>query len=324
MDTTTPQDQNTYLAFGPVWSRRLGTSLGINNIPPKQCSYSCVYCQVGRTRQMRINRKFFYTPAEIQTAVETRLAEIPDHDEIDYITLVPDGEPTLDIYLDETIPLLKSLGYRVAVITNGSLLWRKDVRYDLQDVDWISIKIDTVSESTWHKINRPHSLLEFDKLLRGIADFASTFRGTLTTETMMVRGLNDSFDELTAIRDLLTGLAPDITYLAIPTRPPAESWVEIPEAGNLNMGYQLLSERLRVELLTGLGNNSFSPSGDISRDLLSITAVHPMPESAVQSLLQMEAENWQEIEQLLNSGQIRRVLYRNQYFYLRNFQNECC
>lgn len=310
-----------HIAFGPVPSRRLGKSLGVNNIPPKHCTYSCVYCQVGRTRCILTNRRSFYAPSEILEATADRLFELPEPDSVDYITLVPDGEPTIDIYLDETLPLLKSLGYQVALLTNSSLLWREDVRYDLQEVDWISVKIDTVQETTWHKINRPHGQLNFDKIVDGIKKFRDQFQGVFVTETMLVNGLNDTVTELRNLRDFITELFPDIAYLAVPTRPPAESWVKIPDADNLVLGYQLFKEQLpKVEYLTGLEGTTFAPSGDIVRDLLSITAVHPMHESAVKVLLQREESDWTEVQQLLNSGLIRKVRYHNQNFYVRNFK----
>jgi wyosine [tRNA(Phe)-imidazoG37] synthetase (radical SAM superfamily) len=125
------------MTFGPVPSRRLGRSLGINNIPHKTCTYSCVYCQVGRTRRFQLERAEFYEPEAIAREVRKRTAKLRELGEgIDYLTFVPDGEPTLDLNLASTIELLKPLGIRVAVITNGSLLGREDVRATLMGADW--------------------------------------------------------------------------------------------------------------------------------------------------------------------------------------------
>ncbi len=307
-----------YLTFGPVPSRRLGNSLGVNNIPPKHCSYSCIYCQVGRTSRLLMNRKVFHQPEEIIAAVESRLGELPDNSSVDYITLVPDGEPTLDIQLGEMLERLQSLGYPIALLTNGSLLWRRDLQTELQVVDWISIKVDTVRERTWHRLNRPHRLLNFTEVLQGMRDFAEKFGGTLTTETMLVRGVNDTPAELESITEYLESLNPDITYLAAPTRPPAEPDVEMPDAAILNQGYQMFREAFsRVELLTGHGGDPYASSGDISRDLLSISAVHPLTESAVKTLLRNSHGTWDDVQQLLNAGDLRKVQYLNQEFYIR-------
>lgn len=306
-----------HLVFGPVPSRRLGNSLGVNNIPPKHCSYSCVYCQVGRTNRLLINRKIFHTPDDIAAAVESRLQALPKRTSLDYITLVPDGEPTLDIFLDETVQHLRMFGYPIAVLTNGSLLWRRDVRAALHTADWISVKIDTVVEETWHRINRPNGLLQFEEVLQGIREFSGKFPGVLTTETMLVRDLNDTVEELSGILTFLDELEPDRAYLAVPTRPPAESWVETPQAEILNQGYQMFSRKLNhVELLTGHGADPYASSGDIVRDLLSISAVHPLTESAVKTLLRNGNGDWEDVRRLLDTGHLRKVRYHNQNFYI--------
>ena len=128
------------LTFGPVPSRRLGRSLGINNIPPKVCTYSCVYCQLGSTIKMRIKRQNFFKPSEIQKEIKKKIEKVHEVGEnIDYLTFVPDGEPTLDINLSREIDLLKPLGIKIAVITNASLIWREDVRNELIKADWVSL-----------------------------------------------------------------------------------------------------------------------------------------------------------------------------------------
>jgi wyosine [tRNA(Phe)-imidazoG37] synthetase (radical SAM superfamily) len=133
------------IAFGPVPSRRLGRSLGINNILPKICTYSCVYCQLGRTLKMQVQRQAFYEPGEIWSAVSDKVEKVRETGEaIDYMAFVPDGEPTLDINLGREIELLKRLSLPVAVITNASLIWRQDVRTDLMAADWVSLKVDAV------------------------------------------------------------------------------------------------------------------------------------------------------------------------------------
>ncbi|MBC7260626.1 MAG: radical SAM protein, partial [Chloroflexi bacterium] len=126
------------IAFGPVPSRRLGRSLGINNIPPKICTYSCVYCQLGRTLNMQIRRQSFYAPDEILWDVRSKVEHVREAGEsIDYLTFVPDGEPTLDLHLGRAIELLRSLGIKIAVISNASLIWQEDVREDLMKADWV-------------------------------------------------------------------------------------------------------------------------------------------------------------------------------------------
>ena len=221
-----PEEQK--IAFGPVPSRRLGQSLGINNIPPKICTYSCIYCQVGRTLNMQVNREEFYSVDKIVHSVEDQVNEAHKRGEhIDYLTFVPDGEPTLDYNIGEEIDKLKPLGIKIAVITNGTLLWRADVRKELSKADWISVKVDAVSLPTWRTIDRPHKSLDLDTIHEGMVQFSAIFEGYLTTETMLIDGINDRKEELTETSCFISMLHPNKSYLSIPTRPPAEETGDI-------------------------------------------------------------------------------------------------
>ena len=209
------------MVFGPIPSRRLGRSLGVNNIPPKICSYSCVYCQIGLTDSMSVSRKEFYSPDEIFKEVSSKVKTLQNSGEkIDYISFVPDGEPTLDINLGKEIDLLKPLGIKIAVITNSSLLWDEDVRKDLMIADWVSIKIDTIDKKIWRKIDRPNGKLDFQKILSGIKTFASSFKGVMVTETMLVKGVNDNVESIKSTVEFIKQLNPDKAYILVPTRPP--------------------------------------------------------------------------------------------------------
>ena len=190
------------IAFGPVPSRRLGRSLGINNIPPKVCTYSCVYCQVGRTHTLQLERGPFYEPEDIIKSVGKQVKKaIKKGEPIDYLTFVSDGEPTLDVNLGYEIDLLKSLGIKIGVITNASLIFREDVRADLMKADWVSLKFDSISKTSWRKINRPHRELELGLILEGMLDFSKSFRGELVTETMLIQGIGFDADILKEMTD---------------------------------------------------------------------------------------------------------------------------
>lgn len=271
------------LTFGPVPSRRLGRSLGINNIPPKVCSYSCVYCQVGRTTEMCCQRRGFYGPQQILSDVQAAVDKAHARGEpIDYLTFVPDGEPTRDANLGDEIDALRSLHCKIAVITNASLLWRDDVRADLAKADWVSLKVDSVQDDIWRRISRPHGALQLPVVLRGMQTFAQAYGGELVTETMLVRGVNDAPEHVQAIGGFLAQLRPARAYLGIPTKPPAEAWVHAPDEETVNRCYQLVSTHVnRVEYLIGYEGNAFASTGDLEEDLLAITAVHPMRAEAV-------------------------------------------
>jgi wyosine [tRNA(Phe)-imidazoG37] synthetase (radical SAM superfamily) len=307
------------LAFGPVPSRRLGRSLGINNIPPKVCSYACVYCQVGCTREMTSERRAFRQPTEIRESVREKLKEAQAANErIDFLTFVPDGEPTLDVNLGQHIALLQPLGFRIAVISNASLVWREDVQEELAQSDWVSLKVDAVQEATWHKMNRPHRRLSLNPILEGARAFAKTFSRTLVTETMLVKDVNDSEADLEAVARFLGELQPAKAYIATPTRPPTETWVRPVDDGTLIRAYHTFAERVQeVEYLIKYEGEAFASLGDTSEALLGILAVHPMRESAVVSFLSRAGASSELAEHLAESGVLTKVSYRGKNFYIR-------
>jgi len=307
------------IAFGPVPSRRLGQSLGINNIPPKICTYSCVYCQVGRTLNMQVNREEFYKVGEIVQSVEKQVKEAQKRGEhIDYLTFVPDGEPTLDCNISKEIELLKSLRIKIAVITNATLLWREDVRKDLSLADWVSVKIDVVSPGIWRKIDRPHKTLQLDKILEGISKFSHSFGGELATETMLINDVNDNAEELEKIADFVKELKTYKSYLSIPTRPPAEKRVKSASEHAVTMAYQIFSEHgIDVEYLIGYEGNAFAFTGNVEEDILSIASVHPIREEGIDELLTKAHADWSVIEKLINEDKLIEVNYQGKKFYMR-------
>jgi len=312
------------MAFGPVPSRRLGKSLGINNIPDKVCSYACVYCQIGRTIKMEVERRAFYNPELILKEVKEKVEKARAKGEhVDYITFVPDGEPTLDINLGKEAELLKELGIPLAILTNSSLIWREDVREDLLKFDFVSLKLDAVSEQLWRKIDRPHKSLKLDEILDGMLKFRKEFKGKLVTETMLIDGV-DYGDEFEKIAEFLKKLKPDIAYIAIPTRPPAERWVKPANEETINRAFQIFAKALgneRVEYLIGYEGNAFAFTGNVEEDLLSITAVHPMREDAVEDFLKKADADWSVVERLLKEGKIIELEYEGRKFYMRKLKS---
>jgi len=310
------------LTFGPVPSRRLGRSLGINNIPPKACSYSCIYCQVGPTLDTEIVPHSFYTPDQICREVEKHLEQVQEKGEqVDYLTFVPDGEPTLDSRLGETIERLRPLGIPIAVISNASLIWREEVRETLAKIDWVSLKVDAIDDTLWHRINRPHVSLNHQAILEGMLTFAKDYNGTLATESMLVSGLNDNRQAVNELAGFLGKLAPNIAYLSVPTRPPAENDVHAPNEATLNVIYQMMSEQVNnVELMTGYEGNAFATTGNVAEDLLSITSVHPMREEAVRDLLSKAGSDWHLVEELIDGHQLIQTEYEGRKFYVRRLQ----
>ena len=307
------------IVFGPVPSRRLGRSIGINNIPPKVCTYSCVYCQLGRTKKMEIEPRDFYDPREIQERVADKMASAKAMGEsVDFLTFVPDGEPTLDGHLGDVIDLIRTMGKKIAVITNASLLANQDVRDDLTKADWVSVKIDSVEETIWRKINRPHRSLSLPKILDGIVAFSEQYAGELFSETMLIHDLNDGEDQIKKLAAFVHHIPGVSSYLSVPVRPPVEKWVKPPTEDALVRAYQILrSESNHVEFLIGYEGDAFAFTGDVERDLLSITAVHPMREEAVAEFLKKADADWSTVDRLIDRGVMVQKMFQGHTFYAR-------
>lgn len=239
------------IAFGPVPTRRLGHSLGINNIPPKHCTYSCVYCPIGRTRATELLPYAFYPPERVICAVTERVRELRRmHRPIAHLSFFPDGDPTLDRHLAEEIDGLLPLDIPIAVFTNGSLLWHPEVRAALDEAAVVSVKVDAAMEPIWWGINRPDPALSFDTVVAGMREFAAEFIGRLLTETVLVAGINDDEANLQQTARLVSELRPDVAYLTVPTRRPAESWCKAPNDTALARAYAIFCDELdNVELL---------------------------------------------------------------------------
>ena len=237
---------------------------------------------------------------------------------VDYLSFVPDGEPTLDLNLGRTIDLIRPLGIKIAIITNSSLIWREDVREELARADWVSLKVDSVRENVWRWTDRPQGRLQLQEILDGALAFSESFVGRLVTETMLVEGVNDSAELLEELASYLVRLQPETAYLAIPTRPPAEADVSAPDEAGINRAWSILSRALEnVELLTGYEGNTFFSGGRVDEDLLAITSVHPMRADAVEALLARRGADRSVVQRLVNAGEMVEVDYQGQSFFMR-------
>jgi len=305
--------------FGPVPSRRLGSSLGINNIPPKVCTYSCVYCQIGKTITLQCERQAFYEPDDLAREVKEKVNEVKKRDtKIDYLSFVPDGEPTLDTNLGKIIELIRALHIKIAVITNGSLINHKDVREDLQKADLVSLKLDAATRKTWLRTDRPYKSLDLNAILDGMLEFKAIFKGEIITETMLLKGMNDTYEEAKIIADFLKLLKPTKSYISIPTRPTAVKGILPASDEALNIAYQIFTHNVdNVEYIIGYEGNEFGFSGNVEEDLLGITSVHPMREEAVREYLKKAGADWHVITDLIQSGSLIELKYRGKNFYMR-------
>lgn len=313
------------IIYGPVPSRRLGQSIGINNIPPKTCSYSCIYCQLGRTDRMQVNRHQFYRPEDIFHEAEIKMDQLNGRKEhVDYFSFVPDGEPTLDINLGAEIDLLKQFNIKIAVITNASLIWMDEVKEDLMKADWVSVSIDAADEDTWRKIDRPHGSLRHQDILNGIIEFSKAYKGTLVTETMLVDSVNDHDECIKKVAEQLAVVFPKKAYLLVPTRPPAENSIKRSSRERLVNAVEIIRSvsGAHVECITGdEKEEGFFFSEDIVNDLLSITSVHPIRKEIVDEMLRKRNVDKAVIDNLIKQNIIIEFLHEGKKFYRRNIRN---
>lgn len=308
--------------FGPVESRRLGNSLGINHLPMKVCSYSCAYCQLGRTRRMSVERKDYGDPGEIRRLTEMRLDELSRTSRLpNTITLVPNGEPTLDLKIADIIHALKVFAIPIAVITNASLLWQRSVRAGLTEADIVSVKVDSTQADIWKKINRPHGSLELEQVLDGILEFAKVYKGKIITETMLVKGLNDEMVQAADLAIYLKSLGADEVYLGLPLRPPAETGIAPPERTSIEQYIRVMEENDSHPILLGeLPESEVDrQSGKIS-ELINILKVHPLSRKEVYEILQEKNLSTDVLNESIIQGVILEKTVRGMIFYSFNHE----
>ncbi len=310
------------IVFGPVRSRRLGASLGVSNVKHKLCDYNCVYCQAGETTCCSKERDCCLSPYELYFFVKNKIETLERSSiHLDYISFVPNGEPTLDDQLATEISLLREFGYPIAVFTNGSLMWNDRVKEALMCADHVSVKLDSVNEETWRKIDRPHRKLRFDLLLEGIGDFSRAYRGVLTTETMLVRGMNDTIGEMEQLGNFLTTINRSRSYFVTPFRPPCEAYAVPPARETLDLIARYVNEHIPdSEMLCCPDRDEFTALGDVEEELLGIMSVQPLAEESVDTYLSRHTGSHLSINRLIDRGLVHRTTFQNRTFYVRHHQ----
>jgi len=217
--------------FGPVPSRRLGRSLGIDTVPFKTCTYDCIYCQLGRTTNKTTELKEYFPVEDIIGDIREKLKEIPHPD---YITISGLGEPTLYSRVRDIIRGIKDVtDIPVAVLTNGSLFWIGNVRNSVLEADLVMPSLDAGDENTFLSVNRPHPNISFEKMVEGLCLLREHFEGPFWLEVFLVKGKTDRESEFLKIKTWIDRIAPDRIQLNTAVRTPAEDFVEVVEEDKL-------------------------------------------------------------------------------------------
>lgn len=298
--------------FGPVPSRRLGLSLGVDLVPPKTCTFDCLYCEVGRTTHLT-RRRQPHRVKEIIGELEDYLASPPAA--LDYITMAGSGEPTLNLGIREIIAAVKSLTHTpVAVLTNGSLFYLPEVRADVAGADVILPSLDAGREETFRRINRPHPGLSLDLVVSGLKALRREYGGQIWLEIMVLKHLNDQEEELTALKALLRELAPDKVQLNTAVRPVADKAAQPLTQEEMEAVARFLGEGVVVVA----ASRQISPErlAIKDRDVLDMLARRPMTAGDLAQALGFPlAQVRERLGSLLKSGLVHRDVHQDQDFY---------
>jgi len=236
-------DKIKYL-YGPVPSRRLGLSLGVDIIPAKVCTLDCIYCQIGRTTEKTIERKNY---TDIEAVLDELKKRVAQGLKADFITISGSGEPTLNSRLGELIDGIKKItSFPVAVLTNGTLLYRPDVRADCAKADVVLPSLDAGDQRAFQRINRPHNDISIEKVISGLCAFRNEFAGQIWLEVFFVDGLNTDSKQIAKIKDAIKRICPDKVQLNTAVRPTAEPNVKIVDAEKLQSIANQLGDKCEV------------------------------------------------------------------------------
>lgn len=304
------------IVFGPVRSRRLGLVLGINNIKKNVCSYDCIYCSGGQKSCCSICTNNCLSPYELYVSVKNKIDEIKKSGkQIDYILFAGSGDPALDSSLSKEIQLLREFDYKIAVFTNSALLWNENIQENLMFADYVSLKIDTVNEDTWVKINRPHERLKYDLILKGMEQFSKKFRGKLTTETMLIKNFNDNENEIKQLGNFLNTLKRDASYFMTPIYPPAEKYAVSPDEDTLKK----LSEIIKTNVPNSMmlccpDKEELFTTDDFENELLGLLELHPVNEEAVTTFAKAN-DKIGILQGLLANKSIEKSIFANKKYY---------
>ena len=305
--------------FGPVPSRRLGLSLGINIVPFKTCSFNCIYCEVGKTTDLTVKRKSFYDVDEIKKDfVET----VDKSGHIDFVTFSGSGEPTLNSDIGELIDFVKSFNkYKIAVLTNGSLMYKESVRKDLINADVVVPSLDAALSGVFKKVNLPHKDLEIDKIIDGLFKFKKEFKGQVWLEILFVEGVNDSEENLNALIEAVNRISPDIVQIGTVDRPPAYSSAHKVNDEKMMDIYTYLSAHLKmkVDIIGSFNKENDKFYDNIERSIIKMVNIRPCSKDELKSIFNLNDESIKEtLDKLIGEEKIYTEEFQGKLFVVGN------
>ncbi len=314
----TNKQQSTFkYIFGPVPSRRLGRSLGVDLVPHKTCTLNCVYCECGKTTHLTLQRDEFVPATELKNELSTFLSNNP---KLDFITFSGAGEPSLNSSIGEIIRFIatKYPQYKVALLTNGTLLYQPAVREQLLEADLVIASLDAASKEGFHRVNRPHPKLNLSEIIDGLVSFKQQFNNTFWIEIFILPDVNDSSNELKQLKNALAAINPDKIQLNTLDRPGTESWVKPADASELAdiAEYLFHAEIVKYNRPHGSDRNNQIRMKDITQSLLSTIKRRPC---TAQDISQVLGLNLRVVNKhlltLVEKGQIGKYNMERGIFY---------
>ncbi len=299
--------------YGPVPSRRLGLSLGVDIIPFKSCSFNCIYCQLGKTVRPSGRRGRFFIETEILAQVREAIDRNPP---LDHITFSGSGEPTLNATIGKLIRKIKTMtDIPVAVLTNSSLLTRRSVRKELIAADIVVPSLDAARAASFRRVNRPLPSLKIEKIIRALETFRREFKGRLWLEVMLIKGINDSPADIQALKKAIARIQPDKIQLNTAIRPPAEKWAKPLSRRALETIKKKLGER--AEIVAEFRGRPRSPAGrNLGEAILTMVKRRPATLLDITAALGRDEKDIRpHLDTLLRSKKIRRLRHRGSAYF---------
>ena len=302
--------------FGPVPSRRLGQSLGVDVIPFKKCNWNCVYCQLGRTEKLTCQREEYVKAEDVLFELDNYFKE-PANKMPDWITFVGSGEPTLNSSIGKLISEIKNLtDIPVAVITNGSLLYMEEIQEELNKADALLPSLDAGNDHLFRRLNRSHPKIKFEEYIQGLVSCKKNFTGKFWVELMLLNQFNTSFEQMNELAEIIKEINPDEVHISLPTRPPAETWVQKADPLELSMAQNIIGKYAHV-LLPVAGAFELPENEDFETSIYNIVSRHPLHHQQLMEILKIfpPEEVEQELINLEKSEKVKKIIRFGEVFW---------
>jgi len=309
--------QYDYL-FGPVPSRRLGVSLGVDLVPHKTCSLNCIYCECGRTTNLTIERKEYVPTETVLAELKTFLAPKP---KLDYITFSGAGEPTLHSGIGEIVKFLKTNfpDYKIALLTNGTLFYQPKLIEEVKSIDLILPSLDAASDHIFRKLNRPFHKLKIETIIDGLVQLRKNFEGQMWLEVFIVPGLNDSDDEIMRLKSGIQRIKPDRVQLNTLDRPGTVAWVKPATKDSLKKIANQLDSQAEIIANFQQREQVASYNADVESTILQTIKRRPCTVEDLSSILGLHQNEINKyIETLLSRNMIRSEILERGVFFKSN------